>query len=883
MNRPLARLGARHLRHHPWQGALALLGVALGVAVVVSIEAANGSALTAFRLSTEALTGRATHQIVGGSAGVPEAVFAELRAAGIRPSAPVVKGRVVLRRGDPPEARVLEILGVDPLSESAFRDYAGSAAGPTFDLAGFLTRPGAVVLEQQAALGLGLAPGDRFEVSTGSTRAWLEVLGTFSIDDPGTRQSIGNLLVTDIATAQETLDVFGRLSRIDLVLPRGGPASGGDAAELEAGPEGGDDSPAARIRRILPPGTRLQPSSARVAEAAEMTRSFRLNLRALSLLALLCGAFLIYNTMTFAVVQRRHGLGTLRALGATRGEILAAVLFEAAAVGVAGTILGTLAGKVLAARLLAQVTQTINDHYFVVSVQDARLSAGTLAAAAFLGIGASLLGALSPAWEAVAATPRASLQRAEVEDRVRRSLPGVTTAGLALVVAGGLLLLAADSLTLIFSGFFLLLLGLACFTPAATLALARLLTPVAGVAAGALGRVAARSVAASMSRTAVAVAALTVAVAVSIGVGLMIRSFRSTVESWLALSLPADLYVSPRDAPTDRFSVQPAGLEPELIDKLRRLEGVERVNTVRGIETEMGVATGGRIKTVPTRLLAYDLDRRGRESIALKDGDPETAWEAVDSGSAVFASEPLAYRHRLEVGSGVDLQTPTGTLRLPVAAIHYDYASERGAILLSHELYKKHWGDLRVTAASIYLESGADAATVAEAARAVGTSAGGVGSGELEVRSNRVLRELSLEVFDRTFVVTRVLRLLAILVAAVGILSALTALQLERAREIGVLRANGLTPGQIWGLVAAETGLMGLIAGILALPLGWLIAVVMVRIINRRSFGWTMALEADAATLAGAVALALGTALVAGLYPAYRMARTPPAEALRGR
>ena len=149
------------------------------------------------------------------------------------------------------------------------------------------------------------------------------------------------------------------------------------------------------------------------------------------------------------------------------------------------------------------------------------------------------------------------------------------------------------------------------------------------------------------------------------------------------------------------------------------------------------------------------------------------------------------------------------------------------------------------------------------------------------IRSNRTLRRASLEVFDRTFAITGVLRGLAFAVAFIGVLSALMALQLERVRELGVLRANGMTPGQVWKLVTAQTGLMGATAGVLAVPAGLVLAVVMIRVVNRRSFGWTLQMDVGADVVLQAVGLAVVGALLAGIYPAWRMSRTSPAEALR--
>lgn len=862
MSAPLGRLAGRHYRAHPWQAGLALLGIALGVAVLVSIEAANGSALAAFRLSTEAVTGRATDQITGGSTGVPEEVFPRLRLElGVRPSTPVVEGRVELRpptgatRSEDEPAPTLRLLGVDPLTERDFRAYlAGPAAGP--DLGAFMTRPGAVVLEASAAATRGLAVGDRLAVRGARRDATLEIVGLFSAEGDAARRALDDLALADVATAQEILGLDGRLTRIDLVLP---PEA---TATREA------------IRRMLSPGLSLETAATRIETAAEMTRSFRLNLRALSLLALFCGAFLIYNTMTFSVLQRRHELGTLRALGVTRGEILRAVLIEAGVIGLAGTAVGVPAGLALAKTLLGQVTQTINDHYFVLAVSRLEIDPAVLATGAMLGVGGSMAGALAPALEAVRAAPRASLQRSEIESRTHRAVPRATLAGILLAALGTALLLTPGPLATGFAGFFLLLLGLACFLPLATLVLVWVLTPFAGALAGNLGRMAARAVGASLSRTGIAIAALTIAVAVSVGVDLMIHSFRSTVDRWLVASLPADLYVAPLAGPSDRFSVRPAGLEPELVEAIGALPGVEAVNTVRQIETDLA-ATDSR---APTRLVAYRLDARGRAAIQLKEGDAEAAWAKVGAGTGVIVSEPLAYRRGLRRGDVVTLASPRGDHRFEVVAIHYDYASERGAVLIDDALYERLWDDPLTTAASIYLAAGTDPARTADAVRALASD----GASSVLVRSNAAILERSLEVFDRTFLVTRVLRLLALLVAAVGVLSALTALQLERSREIGVLRATGLTPGQVWGLVAAETGVMGLISGLLALPFGWLIAVVMVRVINRRSFGWTMELDLQPAALAVALGLALAAALVAGLYPAWRMSRIPPAAALRG-
>jgi putative ABC transport system permease protein len=380
-----------------------------------------------------------------------------------------------------------------------------------------------------------------------------------------------------------------------------------------------------------------------------------------------------------------------------------------------------------------------------------------------------------------------------------------------------------------------------------------------------MGRLAARGVVASLSRTAVAIAALMVAVATALGVGLMVGSFRQTVVRWLETSLVADVYVS---APGPVGSRPDATLAPEVAARLARAPGIVAVGTYRRVEVR---SAGG-----PTQLVALGTAAPSRRQFRFLEGAPAEVWSAFEDGGAAIVSEPYAYRRGLRVGSTLRLGTDRGERELPVAGVFADYGSDQGVVMVSRQTYEALWDDRGVSSLGLFAAPGKDVdALVAELRRLAGP-----GQAVL-VRSNRALRESSLAIFDRTFAVTAVLRVLALVVAFVGVLSALMALQLERARELAVLRAQGLTPGQVWGVVTIQTGLMGLVAGLLAVPVGMAMALVLVFVINRRSFGWTLELALDPLVLAQGVGVALVAAALAGVYPAYRMARTPPALALR--
>lgn len=854
----LRRSSLRHLVRHPWQMGLAVLGVALGVAVVVSIDLANSSARQAFTLSTEAVTGRTTHQVTGGPEGLPDAAFRRLVIeAGIEAAAPVVEDYVTIpaARGEP--WRVLHLLGVDPFSERPFRPYLAGApeggsreAGADVDLAPLLTRPGAGVLAAATAREMGLRLGDTFRVRSGGAERTVELVGALEPEDESTRRALSDILVMDVAAAQEILGRVGRLDRIDLIIPEG--------------PDG--DRLLARAGAVLPPGAQILPAGSRAQTMEEMTRAFRLNLTALSLLALVCGVFLIYNTMTFSVVQRRTLIGTLRALGVTRGQIFSLILGESLAVALLGTAIGLGAGVLLGQGLVRLVTQTINDLYFVVTVRDLAVPGLTLAKGAAIGIGATLLATLAPAFEATQAPPRAVLTRSALEARLRRALPRVAALGAGLLVLGtGLLAIPGNRLGWSFAGLFAIIVGFALLAPGATVLLMRLLRAPMGAAFGILGRMATGGVVASLSRTAVAIAALVIAVSVTVGVGVMIDSFRQTVVRWLEMSLQADIYAS---VPSRGGGFTGGTIPPEVALRAEAIPGVVRANLLRRVELP---APGG-----PVRIVALGTDLPNlRSSFELKDGDPDEAWPAFEERGAVVVSEPFSHRTGIGLGDEIRLRTNRGERAFPVAGVYYDYASDRGIVVMSRRTYLKEWGDPSLSGFSLDLAPGADADQVIARLRRV------AGRQTLAIQPTGSLKRLSLEIFDRTFLITGVLRMLAGLVAFIGVLSSLMALQLERTRELGVLRANGVTPGQVWQLVTSQTGLMGLAAGLLSLPVGLALAAIMIYVINRRSFGWTIRMEVSPDVLLQALLLALAAALLAGIYPAFKMSRTSPALALR--
>lgn len=847
MSRLLRRASRRYLLRHPWQMLLSIVGVALGVAVVLSIDMANDSSRRAFEMSMRSVAGEATHRIVGSPAGFPDSVYHHLRVdLGIRPSAPIVEADIALP--DFP-GRIVRLLGIDPFAEPPFRSYLQNQGDGLSLLTPFLTQPNAVYLSTDLARELTLTPGDSLRVRIGSAVRSVHLIGVIEPADDFSRRALQNLILTDIASAQELLGVRDRLSRIDLIV-----------ADDDAGRQ-----TLARIEAALPSGLEILTTGSRTNTLQQMTRAFHLNLSALSLLALIVGMFLIYNTMTFSVVQRRQLIGMQRAIGVTRQEIFTVILTEATLIGIVGTVLGLGLGVVLAQGLVKLITRTINDLYFVLTVRDFTFSGVSLLKSVALGLGATMLATLAPAYEATTAPPRLAMTQSQLESRLHRLLPRLTAIGVLLLMGGTLLLwLSGRNLLLSYSGLFAFIIGCAVLTPLVTVTLMKLFRPLMTWLVGILGSMAARGVTAALSRTGVAIAALMIAIATTVGIGIMVDSFRDTVARWLDQTLRADIYVSPPSLMARRSDTT---IEPEAINRIRQAPGVARVLTYRNvsIESDNGLQ----------ELVAIDIDRHHFGAYQFRQGEPAAVWQAFQAG-AVLVSEPYSYRHQVSVGDTVRLRTARGERGFTVAGVYVDYGSDQGVIMMPRVVYNQYWNDPAVSALGVY--TAADVAPEAVVARLRADLGADF---ELLIRSNRTLRETSLAIFDQTFAITSVLRLLAIVVAFIGVLSAFMALQLERARELAVLRANGLTPRQVWGLVTTQTGLMGVVAGLLSVPVGIALATIMIFVINKRSFGWSLQMQVSSDILGQALLLAIIAALLAGLYPAYKMARTSPAGALR--
>ncbi|MHB1338909.1 MAG: ABC transporter permease, partial [Bellilinea sp.] len=462
--------------------------------------------------------------------------------------------------------------------------------------------------------------------------------------------------------------------------------------------------------------------------------------------------------------------------------------------------------------------------------------------------------------------PRSALMRSGLERKARLVIWLLGLGGVLLTGLGVLLFtLPADNIVIGFAGTLMVIVGFAMLSALGMRGILVVITPVTGRLFGSLGRMAPRNLVNTLSRTAVAVAALMVAVAVTIGVTLMIDSFRYTVTLWMEQTLQGDIYIS---APGFKANTPTVEIDQEVISRLTNWPGIERVDLIRSTQVESPTGT---IQISATSNEDVANERLFKSRV----GDARKIMQEMRDG-AVLLSEPLANRLNLTSGDTLSLYTPQGEKFFPVAGVFYDYASSEGSLLMWMEQYRQIWGDREVTSIGLRLPSSGD---VDQVVRDIQSEL--VAEQRLVIRANSALRADVLEVFDRTFAITGALQILATIVAFIGILSTLLLLQLEKQREIGILKALGLTGRELWKLTMLETGLMGLMAGLLAIPTGIALSLILIYVINLRSFGWTLQLMMSPQAFLLGLMVAISAALMAGILPAMRLSRMQAADAIR--
>jgi putative ABC transport system permease protein len=834
----------RPLLREPVRMGLTILAVAIGVAVVLAIEMAGSAAIGSFHSSMETLAGEYTFEIVA-AGGVPDSVITTLAALPepLRYSARIEDYATVAATGE-----TVPLIGIDMIAEadrySALaqeKENSHSAAQNRESALEWMEEPTSVWVSRS----LRKAAGDEIELILNDRAVLCKVQGTY----PDSNENQGVILM-DLAGAARALSRRGHVDRILVRIP--------EKANFEEWQK--------RLSLLLPTGVEVRPQGTGTAENRKMLSAFRWNLRLLSYIALVVGAFLIYNTISISVVRRRAEIGIVRALGASRRMVFLAFLGEAAGIGVAGALLGLPLGKLLADGAVKLMAATVDKLYVSSRPGEVALSSSAVFLALLIGVGVAIASALAPAREAMRVSPADAMARGmrEYAARMNAKRDFVIAAIFASLAAAFSLLPAVAGKPLF--GYLATLL-LIC---AAAFAIPFLVRSVIGVTGsftrkilGVEGLLAPRSLVGSLGRTSVLVGALATAVGMMTSVGIMVGSFRETVVNWMAHQLPADLYLRPTGDPVaDRHPTMPLELA-EAIEKLPGVAGVDRLREYEINYEGMPVT----LASVDAGILSlYDKNdffsgRRASQVLPYLRGT-----------NRILVSEPFTNKHHVRTGDFIQLNLGESRTSFEIADVYYDYSSERGNIVVDRGTLLKYLPDPAPSNLAVFLKSGANVETVR--LEILKVTAGH----RLLIFTDRDLRTEAVRIFDRTFAITYALEAVAVIVAIMGIAGALLALVIDRRRELGLLRFLGASSMQIGKLILVEAGLLGFLANLAGLLLGYLLSLILVFVINKQSFGWTIRFHWPVAVLCAALSIVYAATVLAGLYPARVAVKLNPLE-----
>ncbi len=828
-----------YARQHPLRAVVAVFAIAVGVSLGYAVHLINTSALAEFSSAVRSVTGQADASIVGPREGFDEAVLEAVAGdPAVEVASPVLEVDAALVEPARLRGRTLAVHGIDLFRAARLTPHliGEPDTRDDGDAGRFALLSDGLFLSPAALQALQVAPGDELGVQVGGRVQRIRVAGRL----PGARagQAVASM---DLAFAQWRFDRLGRLSRIDLQF---GP--GADPRRVAAG-------------WPLPAGVALQTADEAGTRVSNLSRAYRVNLNVLALVALFTGAFLVYSLQSQSVAARRPQLAFLRVLGATRGEVQRLLTIESALFGVAGAALGIALGLAVAAAALRLLGGDLGGGFFS-GVQPA-LAVDAADALLFfaLGVGAATFGGWMPARDAAGSAPALALKSGSGLDHDARrgpAWPGLAALGLAgllllMPTVGGVSLGAYLAVALLLLAAVLLKPHVApwLYGP-----LRRAIAARALPAGAAPWWLASTRLAATPRFAAIGAAGIVASFALMVAMATMVASFRVSVDQWLGRVLPADVYVRAGPASGGSLGAPTAHFTDADRAALAAHPQVAQVEFTRNLKVSLDPARA------PVTLIARPVDRfdAGRRipltgaAIAWRDGDPPPAW----------VSEAIVDLYGARAGATIELPLAGRAHRFLVAGVWRDYARQFGAIIVDADDYERLTGDGTRTEAALWLAPGASAPQVIAQLQAA------LPTRTAEFAPTGEIRALSLRIFDRSFAVTYVLQIAAIVIGLVGIAATFSAQAIVRTREFGMLRHLGATRGQILALLAIEALLVTALALAIGLAAGLAVAWVLVAIVNPQSFHWTMDFRLPAGLVLGLMAALLAaataTALVAG-------------------
>jgi putative ABC transport system permease protein len=808
----------RNIRSEKFLTLLAIIGIALGVGLFVGVKAASDKAASSFESDIRGVAPRTGFEVVDTS-GIDfnEQIYRKIRETDDR-SYPVLQVDAYL----PDLKQTIILNGIDVIRSAGFLENSGMSGARGPDMENLFTNLGGIILSREFAERFSLKKGDTFRALVYDGRYNLKVVDTIDL-----KTLPADTVFMDLGNFQEYFHKTGLLSRIDI-----------SADEHQAG----------RIEKILPPGLVIEKKMTIMENRKSLLKSFRFNLQFISLIAILVGIFLLYNTVFISVVKRRTEIGILRSLGMDKRTVIGIFLFQGLILGLAGSLLGIVLGQIAAYFAVTAVAKTISTMYGAVSIFDYLLSSKDAATALFLGVTVSLIASVVPAFESSRIRPNESAREGSFEGKYGRYMKHFFLAGLFLIALGGIIsfidyLYAPFNFPfLAYAGILLIIAGFASTAPLYLSLSMKGIRRASSRFFGSTGKLSAGDISGNIYRFSVALMSVAISSALIIAFLLLIFSFRSSLKEWIQKNIAADIYIKPASCMSN-FCFYP--LSNSLVTKVEGYSGVAAVDKFRTLY----------------------IDFMGKKIVA-GFGDTEVQRKYArardyGNGRQTGISSYLAMKYHLRKGDTVELPTPQGNIPFKIRNVFSSYSTTSGFIYLDRKYLKEYWGLDDATQLGVYVKKGTDVDGIVRGLREELQPRYSV-----EIMNNEQLRDSVLAIFNKTFAITYAIELISIIVSMIGVITTLLTLVLEKKRDISIIRYLGGSWSQIQRVLILSAGTIGLTGILLGMIMGPLMSIILIEVVNKISFGWEIHLRVPVLYLSAVILLLFLTTLSAGLIPA---------------
>lgn len=822
----------RNIREEKFLTLLSVIGIALGIGLFTGVKVASDRAISSFESDIRGINPYANYEILD-SSGIDfdEKIYKKVRDLEEN-SSPVLKifGYI------PSFKDSIDINGIYTMKAIRFLGLEKGRRGSlytTHDFDNFYRELNGVLITKKFADKYSLKKGDVFKALVYDKEYPLKIIG---ILDSGSL--LTNIVIMDIGNFQEYFDKTGGLSRIDL-------ATDGKTAE--------------EIGKILPPNLGIEKKEEIFRNQKALVASFRYNLQFVSLIAILVGIFLLYNTVFITVVKRRTEIGIMRGLGADRKTLILLFTIQGLLLGTTGSLIGILLGQFAAYFSVIAVERTISTLYSTVSISDYMMTGRDALMALLLGIFVSLLASAVPAFESSRIRPNETSREGSFEGRYRKYQKVVFLAGIFCILSG----VSVSYLDYIYTPFTFPLLsyigilsiiaGFTLISPFYLSVILRALKRPLERMFSAVGKITLGDMKGNIYRFSVALMSVAISGALIIALLTLIFSLRESLKGWINKNVVADVYIKPASCKSN-YCFYP--LSEKVIGTVKGFPEVEGIDRFRGMRVDLFgrkvIAAFADIGVKREFLNRRYVDREYEQTLREMEGSEPVAG----------ISEYLSIKYGLKKGSAIDLKSPAGIVKFRINDIFSSYATTSGFIYIDRKWLKRYWWLDDATQMSVYLKKGADVQQFIYKLRRMLPP-----DYSIEIMNNRELRDRIMDIFNKSFAITYAIEFISIIVSLIGVINALLALVFERKREISIIRYLGGSWKQIRQTLILSAGVIGIAGIFLGALLGLLMSTVLIYVVNKISFGWEMHFRIPVIYLSAVMISLFLTTLFAGFLP----------------